>query len=63
MGLFWDLLQQNQLSEHAARTGTLEQRVERLEDELRRTQQLLRDVVMRLEQRMGEDLDRDGRVG
>jgi hypothetical protein len=63
MGLFWDLLQQNQLSEHAARTGTLEQRVASLEDELRRTQQVLREVVVRLERRLGEDLDRDGRVG
>jgi hypothetical protein len=63
MGFLWDIIQQNQLSEHATRTGTLEQRVASLEDELRRTQQTLRDVVRGLEQRLGEDLDRDGRIG
>lgn len=63
MGLFWDLYQQSQISAHADRAGNLEQRVVQLEDELRRTQQLLRDVIGRLEQRLGEDLDRDGRTG
>lgn len=63
MGLFWDLYQQSQLSAHADRAGTMEQRVAQLEDELRRTQQLLREVIGRLEQRLSEDLDRDGRVG
>ena len=63
MGLFWDLYQQSQISAHAERTGSVEQRVMQLEDELRRTQLLLREVIGRLEQRLGEDLDRDGRVG
>jgi hypothetical protein len=63
MGLFWDLYQQSQISAHAERASTLEQRVVQLEDELRRTQLLLREVIGRLEQRLGEDLDRDGRVG
>jgi len=63
MGLFWDLYQQSQISQHAQRSGALEDRVVRLEDELRRTQLLLREVIGRLEQRLGEDLDRDGQVG
>ena len=63
MGLFWDLYQQSQLSSHQERAGQLEHRVERLEDELRRTQELLRAVIGRLEQHVGQDLDRDGRVG
>jgi hypothetical protein len=63
MGLFWDLYQQSQISEHSERAGVLEHRVERLESELLRTQQLLRDVIGRLEQELGKDLDRDGRVG
>jgi hypothetical protein len=63
MGLFWDLYQQSQISEHSDRAGALEQRVARLEGELLRTQQLLRDVIGRLEQHLGQDLDRDGRVG
>lgn len=63
MGLFWDLYQQSQISSHGERAGVLEERVRYLEDELHRTQQLLRDVVGRLEQHVGVDLDRDGRVG
>ena len=63
MGLFWDLYQQSQISEHSDRAGALEQRVARLEGELQRTQQLLRDVIGRLEQHLGQDLDRDGHVG
>jgi hypothetical protein len=63
MGLFWDLYQQSQISQHSERSGALEHRVAQLEDELRRTQLLLREVIGRLEQRFGEDLDRDGRVG
>ena len=63
MGLFWDLYQQSQLSDHRERSGMLEQRVAELESELRRTQMLLRDVIGRLEQQVGQDLDRDGRIG
>ena len=63
MGFLWDLYQQSQLSEHGARSGALEERVARLEDELRRTQGVVRELIGRLEQRLGEDLDRDGRVG
>ena len=63
MGLFWDLYQQSQIAQHGERSGALETRVAMLEDELRRTQALLRDVIGRLEQHVGQDLDRDGRVG
>ena len=63
MGLFWDLYQQSQISQHGERAGALEARVHYLEEELRRTQSLLREVIGRLERHVGQDLDRDGRVG
>lgn len=63
MGLFWDLYQQSQISKSADRSGALEGRVAALEDELRRTQELLREVIGRLERQVGQDIDRDGRVG
>jgi hypothetical protein len=63
MGLFWDLYQQSQISDHTARAGAVEQRVAQLESELMRTQQLLREVIARLERHVGVDLDRDGHVG
>ncbi len=63
MGLFWDLYQQSQLSRHGERAGALEARVARLEEELDETRRLLRDLIGRLEQHVGADLDRDGRIG
>lgn len=63
MGLFWDLYQQSQISDHSDRAETLEKRVVDLENQLRQTQQLLRDVIGRLEDKLGTDLDRDGHVG
>ena len=63
MGLFWDLYQQSQISKHGERASTLEARVVQLENEVERLTTLLRDVIGRLEQHVGTDLDRDGRVG
>lgn len=63
MGLFWDLYQQSQLSRHAEHASTLEARVEQLEREVGDLATLLREVIGRLEQHVGKDLDRDGRVG
>lgn len=63
MGLFWDLYQQSQISQHSERAATTDVRVERLEQEVQRLGLLLRDVIGRLEQHVGVDLDRDGRVG
>lgn len=63
MGLFWDLYQQMQISDHSSRAGDLEFRVGRLESELQRTQETLREVIGRLEQHVGQDLDGDGQVG
>jgi len=62
MGLFWDLYQQSQISQQGDRSGEIETRVAALERELRRTQQLLQDVIGRLEQHVGQDLDADGRI-
>ena len=63
MGLFWDLYQQSQISQHGERQATVEARVERLEYEVQRLSNLLRDVIGRLETQVGVDLDKDGRVG
>lgn len=63
MGLFWDLYQQSQISRHREHTATLEARVAQLEREVDRQGTLLREVIRRLEESVGKDLDRDGRVG
>jgi hypothetical protein len=63
MGLFWDLYQQSQISQHGERAASLESRVATLEQELIHTRQILREVIGRLERHVGADLDSDGRVG
>jgi hypothetical protein len=63
MGLFWDLYQQSQISRQHERSATTEARLDSLERDMLRLEQLLRDVIARLEQHVGTDLDRDGRVG
>ena len=63
MGLFWDLYQQSQIEKHREHTVSLDARVEGLEREVDRMAVLLREVIRRLEQNVGKDLDADGRVG
>jgi hypothetical protein len=63
MGLFWDLYQQSQISQAAEKSGALETRIVALEHELRRTQEILHEVISRLEQHVGKDLNADGRFG
>jgi hypothetical protein len=63
MGFLWDLVQHSQIQEQGERTGSLESRVARLEDELSQTRKLLAEALKRLEAKLGEDLDRDGKVG
>lgn len=63
MGLFWDLMQQSQISAQDTRASTLEDRIRRLEGELHEARELLRLLITRLEENLGEDLDRDGKVG
>jgi hypothetical protein len=63
MGLFWDLYQQSQIEKHREHTVSIDARVERLEREVDRMAVLLREVIRRLEQNVGKDLDADGNVG
>ena len=63
MGLFWDLVQQSQISDQKARSDTLQARVERLEYDLYHTRVLLHKLVTLLETRFGQDIDGDGYVG
>ena len=63
MGLFWDLIQQSQINTARRQSSSLEERMASLESALRATQQLLHDLIIRLENVTGQDLNRDGRVG
>ena len=63
MGLFWDLVQQSQISDQRHRADSLEERVAWLEEELHHTRELLYKTLRVLEQQSGQDIDGDGRVG
>ncbi len=63
MGLFWNLIQQSQISANSAQAGSLENRVAYLEAELRRTQDLLTETLKILEEITNKDLDGDGHIG
>jgi hypothetical protein len=63
MGLFWDLIQQSQISEQRSHTESLSERVADLESELREMKRLQLRLLQTLEQHFGRDLDGDGRVG
>lgn len=63
MGLFWDLLQQQQIGKQQDKATSLEQRIDRLERDLDQTRQLLHVVLQRLESHFGEDINSDGKAG
>lgn len=63
MGFFWDLLQQSQLAEQRDKAETLERKVMYLERDMLKTQNLLRDLIIKLEEKFGEDIDGNGIIG
>lgn len=63
MGLFWDLIQQDQINTQKAKSASLEERVAVLERELIHTRKLLMDTLHVLEKHVGQDIDKDGKIG
>ena len=63
MGLFWDLIQQGQISDQKYRAESLEQRVSRLEDQLEKQQELILSLLQILEENLQVDIDGDGQIG
>ena len=63
MGLFWDLIQQSQISNQQSASDSLEERVTRLENQHREMQQQQLSLLKTLEKNFGRDLDGDGQVG
>lgn len=63
MGLFWDLIQQDEIDSQKVKAESLEDRVELLEQELSKTRKLLMDTLHVLEEHVGVDIDKDGKIG
>lgn len=63
MGIFWDLLQQEELDKQQAQADSIEDRVANLEAELESTKALLRKTLEALESHLNQDIDGDGIAG
>lgn len=63
MGMFWDLIQQSEIEEQKEKAVSLEQRVLYLEEELSKTKAMLLKTLHILEERSGQDIDGDGKLG
>ncbi|MFC4723430.1 hypothetical protein ACFO5O_13930 [Geojedonia litorea] len=63
MGIFWDLLQQDELEKQQEQANSLEDRVTLLETELNNTKALLKKTLVALETHLVRDIDGDGKMG
>jgi hypothetical protein len=63
MGIFWDLLQQDEIEKQKKQANSLEDRVEHLEEELNNTKVLLKKTLVALENHLVKDIDGDGKMG
>ena len=63
MGIFWDLLQQDELEKQKKQANSLEDRVTQLEEELENTKSLLKKTLVALEKHLVKDIDGDGKMG
>jgi hypothetical protein len=63
MGIFWDLIQQDELQKQEDKANSLEDRVEQLEQELAATRTLLKKTLVALETHLTQDIDGDGKMG
>jgi hypothetical protein len=63
MGIFWDLIQQDELQKQEDKANSLEERVELLEKDLAATRTLLKKTLVALETHLVKDIDGDGKMG
>lgn len=63
MGIFWDLLQEDELKKQQKQADSIEDRVLHLETELDKTKVLLRKTLEALESYVQIDIDGDGKLG
>jgi hypothetical protein len=63
MGILWEIVQTGLMYGQHRKSDSIGDRVQYLEDQLLRTQNTLRELVKKLEEMHGSDIDGDGRVG
>jgi len=63
MGILWEVLQTGMMYGQKRKSDSVEDRVQYLEDQLEATRNTLRDLVKKIEEIHGLDIDGDGRIG
>jgi hypothetical protein len=63
MGIFWDLVQQDEIEKQKEQASSVEERVKLLEEDLANTKILLRKTLIALETHLVIDIDGDGKTG
>lgn len=63
MGVLWEVVQTGLMYGQKRKSDTIEDRVRAIEDQLQLTQNTLRNLVKKIEEIHGLDVDGDGRIG
>ena len=63
MCILWEVVQTGLMYGQKRKSDTIEDRVQALEDQLQLTQNTLRNLVRKIEEIHGLDIDGDGRIG
>ena len=63
MGILWEVVQTGLMYGQKRKSDSVEDRVQFLEHQLTRTQDTLRQLVKKIEEIHGLDIDGDGKVG
>jgi uncharacterized Rmd1/YagE family protein len=63
MGVLWEIVQTGLMYGHYRKSDSIEDRVQALEEQLKLTQNTLRELVKKLEEIHGADINQDGKIG
>jgi len=63
MGILWEIVQTGLMYGQHRKSGSIEDRVQYLEDQLQSTQNTLRALVKKLEELLDKDINEDGQIG
>ncbi len=63
MGFLWEVVQTGMMYGQKRKSDTVEDRVQFLENQLKRTQDTLCELVKKIEEIHGLDIDGDGKIG
>jgi hypothetical protein len=63
MGVLWEIIQSGLMYGHYRKSNTMEDRLAFVEQQLTRTQETMKNLVKKLEEIHGLDIDEDGSIG